>query len=227
MSRGLAVFDIDGTLTQTNDVDNECYLRAIRDVLGIDITPDWTDAPHVTDAALTSWICERYGGRSIRDDESSAVLARLLLYLEVALRDQPHRFSPIPGAPDVFSRLSQHGWESVMATGAWSASAHLKLRAIGLDPERTPHATSSDAHTRVEILEIAVGRAAPRHTRIVSIGDGTWDVETARRLGWPFIGIGTGTRASRLKAAGATLVLPDLAETGTLVQALEAAKVPE
>jgi phosphoglycolate phosphatase-like HAD superfamily hydrolase len=223
MATGLAVFDIDGTLTATNEVDDECFLRAVRDVLGLDVTPDWADAPHVTDAALASWLCEQYSGRSLQDGEVAAILARFIALLEHALAHQPGRFAPIAGAPDVFKRLHAHGWDSAMATGGWTDSARLKLRAIGVDVDATALATSTDAHTRVEILELAVSRAPGRHTRVVSIGDGVWDVDAARKLGWPFIGIGTGTRAERLRKAGATVVLPDLLDTATLIRALETA----
>ena len=223
---GLAVFDLDGTLTHTNEVDDECFLRAIREVLRLDVTPDWADAPHVTDTGLTSWICERYSGRPLRDNEAAEILARFIEHLETERSTRPHRFAPIPGAPDVFARLSAHGWDSALATGAWRDSAHLKLRAVGIDPALTPLATSSDAGTRIEILELAVRRAPPGHTRIVSIGDGVWDVEAARRLGWPFIGIGTGGRADRLRSAGATVILEDVADTDTLLTALATAPVP-
>ena len=220
---GLAVFDIDGTLTATNEVDDECFLRAVREVLGLDVTPDWADAPHVTDAALASWICRQYRGRSLRDGEVAAILARFIDHLEHALANQPSRFAPIEGAPDVFERLREQGWDSAMATGGWNDSARLKLRAIGVDPERTALATSSDAYSRVEILELAVRRAPAGHTRIVSVGDGVWDVAAARQLGWPFVGIGTGRREERLRAAGATIVLPDLRDTAVLLSALEGA----
>jgi len=29
------IFDIDGTLTQTNGVDSECFIRTVREVLGV------------------------------------------------------------------------------------------------------------------------------------------------------------------------------------------------
>ncbi len=32
----LVIFDIDGTLTQTNHVDTCCYIQAVKDVLGLD-----------------------------------------------------------------------------------------------------------------------------------------------------------------------------------------------
>lgn len=224
--KGLAVFDIDGTLTQTNEVDDECFLRAIREVLELDVTPDWTDAPHVTDTGLTSWICERYSGRPLKQEESAAILTRFIENLETERDARPHRFAPISGATDVFARLGARDWHSAMATGAWKDSAHLKLRAAGIDPALTPLATSSDASTRIEILELAVRRAQPGPSRIVSIGDGVWDVAASRRLGWPFIGIGAGSRADRLRAAGATVILEDVADTEALLSALASAPVP-
>jgi len=35
MNNSLVIFDIDGTLTDTNAVDDECYCRAVADVLGL------------------------------------------------------------------------------------------------------------------------------------------------------------------------------------------------
>jgi beta-phosphoglucomutase-like phosphatase (HAD superfamily) len=38
----LAIFDLDGTLTDTNAVDDECYLEAMSTELGCAPNPDWT-----------------------------------------------------------------------------------------------------------------------------------------------------------------------------------------
>ena len=77
----------------------------------------------------------------------------------------------------------------------------------------------------MEILGLAAGRAAARHARVGSVGDGVWDVQAARQLGWPFLGIGSGARAEKLRAAGATLVLPDLTDTASPAAALDTATV--
>jgi beta-phosphoglucomutase-like phosphatase (HAD superfamily) len=58
-----AVFDIDGTLTDTFDVDVECYEEAIRDELGLDITSDWRTFDEVAHAAILRTACERLGRR--------------------------------------------------------------------------------------------------------------------------------------------------------------------
>src|SRR5688500_1398964 len=226
----LAVFDIDGTLTDTNRVDDECFLRAVSDVLDVDVALlDWSGAPHVTDSDLLRWFAERHCGRALRAGESNAVLERFLTLLRDQLHAAPERFAPVAGAPLVFEALRAANWHVALATGGWESSAQLKLRAIGLDPARVPLASATDAMTRVEILELARDRAAANgetFSRIVSIGDGVWDVRAAADLRWPFIGIGTDDRARRLREAGATTMLPDLVNVAALRTALDLAEVP-
>ena len=226
----LAVFDIDGTLTDTNTVDDECFLRAVSDVLEIDVALlDWSGAPHVTDSDLLRWFAERHCGRSVRAGESDAVLERFLTLLRQQLGAAPERFAPVAGAPLVFDGLAKANWHVALATGGWESSARLKLRAIGLDSAPVPLASATDAMTRVEILELARDRATPdRETfsRIVSIGDGVWDVRAAADLRWPFVGIGKDARARRLREAGATTILPDLVDVAALCAALDSAEVP-
>jgi len=42
----LVMFDIDGTLTQTTKVDEECFVRSFKDVFGFaDIDTDWSHYP--------------------------------------------------------------------------------------------------------------------------------------------------------------------------------------
>ena len=228
----VAVFDIDGTLTDTNAVDDECFVSAAAQVFGFDAQPiDWSLAPHVTDAALLRWVCEQQCGRPARDAEVEN--CRRLFYglLAEQLSASPHRFRPIPGAGDVFERVRSAGWGVAVATGGWETSARMKLRAIGIGHEGLALASSSDASTRTEIITVAIerltgaGRGALE--RVVSLGDGVWDVRAAAELGVPFIGIGSGAAAERLRAAGAALVLEDLSDTARLCAALESATAPE
>jgi phosphoglycolate phosphatase-like HAD superfamily hydrolase len=116
-----------------------------------------------------------------------------------------------------------------LATGGWRLSAQLKLAAAGLDCRGVPLASADDGLTREEIVEQACARAGfsiSAATRIVSVGDGVWDVRTARSLGLRFLGVGEGTHAEALYRAGAGSVLPDLADVGAVRAALDAATVP-
>jgi phosphoglycolate phosphatase-like HAD superfamily hydrolase len=57
----LVVFDIDGTLTNTNLEDGERYWRAICALLGFSSEqPDWSEFRHVTDVGIASELCERH-----------------------------------------------------------------------------------------------------------------------------------------------------------------------
>src|SRR3984893_18913284 len=49
----LVMFDIDGTLTQTMKVDEECFVRSFKDVFGFaDVDTDWSHYPHTTDSGI-------------------------------------------------------------------------------------------------------------------------------------------------------------------------------
>jgi beta-phosphoglucomutase-like phosphatase (HAD superfamily) len=61
----LAIFDIDGTLTETNEVDDECFVKAFAASHQItEIETDWTKYTHVTDSGLVSEIFRQKLGRS-------------------------------------------------------------------------------------------------------------------------------------------------------------------
>jgi phosphoglycolate phosphatase-like HAD superfamily hydrolase len=226
----LAVFDIDGTLTDTNAVDDACFLQAVGETLSVDPDRlDWSSAPHVTDSALLLWLAERHGRLPVAAHVVQAVTDRFVELLDAARARSAARFRPIAGAERLFGRLREAGWECALATGGWERSARLKLSAAGLDAAALPLASASDATTRVEIMELAVARArvdGRPFERIVSIGDGVWDVRAAAALQWPFVGIATGARALALRMHGATEVLPDFSDRAAVLAALTRAEPP-
>lgn len=57
----LIVFDIDGTLTQTNNVDSLCFTKAIKDTLQItELNTDWASYQYSTDSGLLTEIYENF-----------------------------------------------------------------------------------------------------------------------------------------------------------------------
>lgn len=46
------MFDIDGTLIESDDFDSECFTEAVKEVTGFDIDTDWSRYEHVTDAGI-------------------------------------------------------------------------------------------------------------------------------------------------------------------------------
>ena len=56
------MFDIDGTLVNSNDFDEECYLKAAETVLSVKISSDWENYEHATDSGILNEVIK--GGRS-------------------------------------------------------------------------------------------------------------------------------------------------------------------
>jgi phosphoglycolate phosphatase-like HAD superfamily hydrolase len=226
----LAVLDIDGTLTDTNAVDDACFLRAVGETLGIKTSGvDWSAAPHVTDSALVLWLAEQHGRLPLSDRMVSLVVDRFLELLEAERALSVDAFRPVAGADRLFPALATGGWTCALATGGWERSARLKLAAAGLHTSTLALASSSDASTRSEIMQLAAVRAqrdAAAFERIVSIGDAVWDVRAAGELHWSFIGIATGNRATILRQHGATTILADFSDLPAVLSALAEAEPP-
>lgn len=214
----IAVFDIDGTLTDTMDVDVECYEAAIREVLGLQIPDDWPSFEEVTDSAILAIACERQG-RPLPDPHTERRIAdRVAVLLSMELDRTPERFTPIPGARGVFAALRAAGWRIAMATGAWRPSAEVKLAGAGIPCEDVPLATSSDCKARRDIIRRAVASVGPLESEPVAyVGDGVWDGRAATSLGYGFVGVGPEDGAEALRQAGAVGVVPDLSDVGRLL----------
>lgn len=217
----IAVFDIDGTLTDTCDVDVECYEAAVLAELGLEIPNDWPTFDEVTDAAILATACHRVGRPVPEQEVQNRIAHRVGELLEAAWEAGPERFRAIPGAENIFRILTEAGWQVAMATGAWRPSALVKLRAAGVPFEDTPLASSSDHPARAEIIRHAVhslphGDPGP----FVYIGDGVWDGRASLSLGYSFIGVGMGRRAEELTRVGATAVVPDFSDPHRLLEHL-------
>jgi phosphoglycolate phosphatase-like HAD superfamily hydrolase len=225
----LAVFDIDGTLLDNLAAEDECFLGALRAGLGVrTLSSAWGTYQHVSDQGVAVEAYQREFGSPPAAHLLADTIDRFVIALGVAHDANP--LTPIRGAIELLQALPNHGWAVALATGAWRRAAEFKLAGAGIDAAGLPIATSEDGPSRVEIVTTAIARAKRHYDaaflRTVAVGDGVWDVATARTLALPFVGIASGARADRLRRAGAQSVLPDFVNAGSVVSALETATVP-
>src|ERR1700731_3687362 len=100
----LVVFDIDGTLTDTNLVDAECYWRVVSEVLRLsEERPDWSDFHHVTDVGIAAELCVRHLGRQLSSPEIEAIGSRLAALLDAALARKDSVANQIQGSAEILS----------------------------------------------------------------------------------------------------------------------------
>jgi phosphoglycolate phosphatase-like HAD superfamily hydrolase len=225
----LIMFDLDGTLVDSNMVDSQCYLQALVDVFGFDIDTidrDWGNYPHITDAGILQTLCQVELGREPTPTESGAYQHRFLELLVLAYRKYP--LQSIDGARAILDKLSiDSNYAIAIATGAWKQTAEYKLQQAGLDSLISPMACSDDAQARVEIMKCAYQRSIEfyqrsQFTTVTYIGDGVWDGIASNHLGYHFIGIGTGQRAIDLFETGARHVFPHYQELDKFISLLSA-----
>src|SRR5437879_1808267 len=136
----LAIFDVDGTLTNTNSVDNECFVKAFAEaqsIFGIDT--DWAAYPHTSDSGITEYIFQKKLGRRPEDAELTKVKTCFISLLDERYRSHPTDFAEIAGASFALDRLNrEHDWAVAIATGCWRESALLKLRVAKIEVDGVP-----------------------------------------------------------------------------------------
>lgn len=217
------ILDIDGTLMPSDEIDNQCYWQAVERVFQRSTgDPDLTNFRDVTDSGILEQWCRENLGRSPRVRETRAIRRRFLELLKTFHEAEPIAFAPRPG---LFSWLQQacEGRNAGVgiATGGWEHSARFKLKAADLARFRLPLAHSDDAVTRVGIMQCALQRVASKLEparlpilphQVTYVGDGPWDIEASRALGWKFVGIATADKSRKLQDAGATQVHPNFRE---------------
>jgi phosphoglycolate phosphatase-like HAD superfamily hydrolase len=219
------LFDIDGTLTDTMDVDTRCFLQAFVDVCGFaDVDPDWSRYRNTTDAGIFQEVFESRRGRSPTASETVQFRDYLVALFRSAALQGP--FTPIRGALDLLTRLRERGEYRIgLATGSWSDAARIKMAGAGFCYDDYPEASADDAPDRETIVRIAAARTAgetwKEWNRTIYVGDGVWDVKMSRLLGIPFLGIGAGAQREKLLAAGASYVLPDFADLDQFLSVLD------
>ncbi len=225
----LAIFDLDGTLVQSYELDGECFVAAFDDALGIaDVDTDWARYDQVTDPGIAAQIIRERRGREPGAGELDRLQSAFCVRLaEAAGRDGA--YAALPGAAGLLAALrARADWTMALATGGWRAAARFKIGRSGLDLDDLPAAFGEDGPSRQAIVGAAIARARVQagvddFAHVVCIGDGVWDVHTAIGFGLPCIGVGTGELAERLAAAGAARVVADFTDLEAILSALEEA----
>ena len=210
----LVVFDIDGTLIRYHRKKNDqAYVRAMRETLGITIGDSWSAYTHSTDSGILTEIIEKHQNRPCGEEDIKAFQKSMGSWLHHEYGTEP--FEGTSGAEECLKALSNDSnWVGAIATGNWEFAANYKLRSAGLHFPDVPLASADDGLSRESILETALSKAKQAHrmsefNKVVYVGDWIWDVKAANALGWGFIGIGSGEVEQTLRESGAKQVLPD------------------
>lgn len=227
----LALFDLDGTLIESTGFDADCYVAAVREVLGIDsVNTDWGRYLHATDAGILQEIYLDHFHEAIPEDIAQQVKDRFVDIILERFRKEHFRLRPLPGAAEAVHLLeSGHDWRVAIATGGWKESAELKLMNAMLELERVPIFSANDAPTRTGIMGLAIramqeSAGVKEFEKVVYVGDAPWDLRACREMGIPFLAVGA--RAGQLSEQGATRAIKDYADKELFLKYMNECEAP-
>ena len=200
------VFDIDGTLVDTNYHHVIAWHRAFRRI-GV-VVPLWQVhraigmggdmlVGHVAGDAV-----ERCCGDDVRDawkDEFDKLIDEV---------------QPFPGAQDVIEQVRRRGFRVVLASSGQRDHVESLLDIADVRQVGEAYVTSNDvdrSKPHPDLIQTAVDRVGGNSAMLV--GDSIWDCEAGRRAGAPTIAIKSGGfSAAELRDAGAAVVFDSLVD---------------
>jgi len=205
----LLILDIDGTMTLSEQHHLGAFEDAMRGVGVMNIDDDWKKYDHITDTHIFK---HNYKAQFGEEPDDSIVEL-----LEELMMDFIQEFVPpqeIPGAKQIVELVQRSSdYVFAYATGSLYGPAKFKLDETGIPYHEDILISSNGLDSREEIVMAAI-EAAKRHykiekfEKIISAGDGLWDVSTARNLNLPFLGIGNKNQ-EKFKEEGVNFFIED------------------
>lgn len=201
------LFDIDGTLADSNFLHIEAWSRAF-----------WQ-----CDVEVPSWRIQRAIGADssklldmlVDDDVTEEARTQLKALHSKNYTELSSRISPLPGARDLIAALIERGVRVVLATSAPQEELDVLLEVLGLGDSLHAVTSGEDVETakpEPDLISVALERAGVSADRAIMIGDATWDVIAAERAGLATVAVASGgTGEHELREAGAVRVYEDAA----------------
>ena len=204
MPKPAVLFDIDGTLVDTNYLHVHAWQRAFTET-GLDVE---------------TWRVHRRIGMDgatllgeLIPDASDDTAARAKELHSRFYREMADLLKPLPGARHLLEVVAATGLQVVLATSAPEDELELLRKVLDREDVYSAITSSEDVGTakpRPDIVAVALERAGVVPDDAVFVGDTVWDVRAAARAGVPCICVESGgIDRMRLDDEGAVAIFED------------------
>jgi len=200
------VFDVDGTLVDTNYHHALAWFRAFR---GCDVTvPVWRI--HRAIGMGGDRLVAAVAGDQVETEHGDALRAAWKKAFEPMLDE----IVPFEDAPAVLQDCRRRGFRVVLASSGDPEHVRYYLDLLDADELAERWTSAEDvSSTKPDPELLAVALDGFDDGRAVLIGDSVWDCESATRMGLPCVGLLTGgSGAEELRSAGAARVFDSIPE---------------
>ena len=188
MSLKGVIFDIDGTLVDSNDAHAQSWVDTFAEA-GYEV-------PFEVVRPLIGMGADKLLPKTIGIRHDSGAGKKLLKRRSEIFRETylPH-LRPFPGARALVLRVRDEGLKAIVATSAKDEELKGLLKAAEVDDLMEEKATASDAKRSKpdpDIVDAAIEESGVASSKAVMIGDTPYDVEAATRAGVRIIGFRSG-----------------------------------
>jgi HAD superfamily hydrolase (TIGR01509 family) len=199
------IFDLDGTLVDTNYLHVEAWARAFAAI-----------GKQIPRRAIHKQVgkgSDKFLPEFVTDEAAAEQASKLHGEYYAAMQQYGYA---LPGAKDLLTALRQRGLALWLGTSAKPEELERFITALDARDKLAGIISSQDVEESkpaADIFATALQRAGVAPAEAVVVGDTVWDVESARRAGVRTVAVLTGGAYSRaeLEAAGAVAVYPDCA----------------
>jgi HAD superfamily hydrolase (TIGR01509 family) len=201
------LFDIDGTLVDSNYLHVDAWARALEDV-GHPV-PVWRihRAIGMDSAKLMEILLE---------DDLDRLGDEAKERHSTHYRRDAERLRSFDQAQDLLRALAGRGMKVVLATSAPEEEFELLRKVLEVDDAIAEFTTSEDVSTAKpapDVVQMALKKAGVDPEQALMIGDAAWDMQAAAKAGVAAVGVRTGgIGPGELRDAGAIAVYDDVAQ---------------
>ena len=204
MGETTVLFDLDGTLVDTNYLHTLAWRRALVEH-GHDVPTAWV---HRCIGMGSSQLLAELVGDDVDQQPLKDTWRRHFEPLKPEIR-------ALPGAADLVRAVAERGAQAVYASSSEEADVATLVEAVGAG-DAVSHVTCagdvSEAKPEPEVFQVALEQSGG-DSRAVVVGDTLWDVQAAKRAGLSCVCVLTGgVSRAELEDAGAAAVYRDPAD---------------
>jgi phosphoglycolate phosphatase-like HAD superfamily hydrolase len=188
--KNLIVFDIDDTLTKSENQHQTAYVNTMINFGITEINQDWKSYKNMTDSYILKQNYEANFNKEFALDFIPSFEEKMTeLILKLPKNEE------IKGASAIVNFfMKETDYAICFATGSLLKPALIKLEHANINFVPDLVEASNTVFTRENIVKSAIEKAKnyfniTEFKNIISVGDGIWDLKTARNLGIHFLGI--------------------------------------
>ncbi|MDN3352174.1 HAD family hydrolase [Actinomadura sp. DC4] len=202
------IFDVDGTLVDTNYLHAVCWWEAFRQY-GQQV--DMADIHRAIGMGSDKLLDHLLPDDRDRDADDDMRAAHRSLYGTYWTR-----LRAFDGAADLLRACAARGMKVILASSAAARELETLRETLDADDAITDATSSSEAgesKPAPDLVRIALDRAGVPPDRTVFVGDAVWDVHACRKAGVPCVAVLTGGfGAEELRGAGAVAIYEGTAD---------------